>query len=173
MFSSGASSTPRMEPFASGQIFNVSHLDRVHVLPPAHPSPAMGNVVSTNSKSTLVPTILKSVSRNPSSLSTMQPADKDSRYVNYCNMIIQFWLNKCAQPKKFGTGKKFGCKKQSFYSSIKNILCFVKRIISTDAKRNGINCIKNNSRRALTFLKHVYISEYEIKNFLFLILYLN
>merc|ERR1719400_1406870 len=83
----GASSTPRMEPFASGQIFNISHLDRVHVLPPAHPSPAMvpssamGNVVSTNSKSTLVPTILKSVSRNPSSLSTMQPAEKDSRKI--------------------------------------------------------------------------------------------
>ena len=52
------------------------------------------------------------------------------------------WLNNCAQPKKFGTGKKFGCKKQSFYSSIKNTLYVVKRIISSDAKINGINCIK-------------------------------
>merc|ERR1712150_376459 len=85
---SGSSSTPRMEPFASGQIFNVSHLDRVHVLPPAHPSPAiasstaLGNVVSTNSKSTLVPTILKSVSRNPSSLSSLQPADKETKLIS-------------------------------------------------------------------------------------------
>ena len=103
---SGSSSTPRMEPFASGQIFNVSHLDRVHVLPPAHPSPAIasstafGNVVSTNSKSTLVPTILKSVSRNPSSLSSLQPADKETKYVKYYNIIICFWLNNCAQPQK-------------------------------------------------------------------------
>ena len=78
-----------MEPFASGQIFNVSHLDRIHVLPPAHPSPATASSAAMgSSKSTLVPTILKSVSRNPSSLSSLQPADKDSRYVSHNYIVI-------------------------------------------------------------------------------------
>merc|ERR1719273_112301 len=85
---SGSSSTPRMEPFSPGQVFNVSHLDRVHVLPPAAPITSLNNVAgvgslsSANPMSTLVPTILKSVSRNPSCSSSLQsPYDKDTRKV--------------------------------------------------------------------------------------------
>ena len=82
---SGTSSTPRMEPFSPGQVYNVSQLERVHVLPPALPAPTtstgISHVSATSTMSTLVPTILKSVSRNPSSSSSLQSADKETRYV--------------------------------------------------------------------------------------------
>ena len=87
---SGASSTPRMEPFAPGQVYNVSQLDRVHVLPPVLPAPTtsagVGSVSATSTISTLVPTILKSVSRNPSSSSSLQSSDKETRYANNKNI---------------------------------------------------------------------------------------
>ena len=72
---------PRMEPFSPGQVFNVSQLDRIHVLPPAITASSIastGGSVS-NPMSAFVPTILKSVSRKSSSASFTQSADKETR----------------------------------------------------------------------------------------------
>ena len=77
---------PRMEPFSPGQVFNVSLLDRVHVLPPEVPSQELPSAVvsstsANTSISTLVPTILKSVSRTASTSKFSALVDKDTRYI--------------------------------------------------------------------------------------------